>query len=414
MFDFIQEILSTIRKNKMRTFLTGFAVAWGIFILMVLLAAGNGLRNGVMSNFEGMSLNSVDVWPGRTSKPYGGYRSGRRIRFDHRDVEMLQKYLPHLDGISPFTSTNATVTYEKDYVSGELWGVSQDEKRIYNIEIVENGGRFINEIDVLLRRKVIVLSSYQRLELFEQDVDPIGKYVVANRIAFKVIGIYDNENPNSQAYIPYTLGQLLFSRGGRINGIEMLVSGLETQQANDEFNLYLRELLARHHGFDPQDRNAVHINNRAEQALQMNVLFGMVHLFVLIIGVACLMAGIVGVGNIMLITVKERTREIGIRKAIGATPASILKLIILEAIFITTCAGYLGVLSEVLVTELLATKVFNNGSSEQGMNMFLDPTVDLGTVLGATLFLIGCGVIAGLVPALRATRVSPIEAMRAE
>lgn len=413
MFDFIQEILATIRKNKMRTFLTGFAVAWGIFMLIILLAAGNGLRNGVMSNFEGRATNVIGLWPGRTSMPYGGYQAGRRIRFDSRDIEMLQKYVPSLEYLAPWVSRNATFTYGEEYGSWNANGASPDEQKIYtDITIIPGGGRFINEMDIAGRRKTAVISTNMRKVLFK-DADPLGKYIEINKTAFQVVGVYDEDNPYAGAYIPYSTALTLYSPSGHINGIEFTVNGLDTKAINEEFNEYLRMIVARQHGFDPTDRSAVYVNNMAEQALQFTTMFTAINIFVLIIGLASLMAGIVGVGNIMLITVKERTREIGIRKAIGATPGSVLKLIILEAVFITTCAGYIGILFGVAITEAISSAI-GTPSGEDEMTVFLNPTVDLGTVIGATLFLIGCGVVAGLIPALKATRVRPIEAMRAE
>jgi len=412
MFDFLHEILATIRKNKMRTFLTGFAVAWGIFMLIILLAAGNGLRNGVMSNFEYRAMNTVSLWPRRTSMPYGGFQAGRRIRFDNRDVEMIRKYVPNLEYLSPYIGRSVTVTYEKEYGSWSLQGVSQDEQKIYNIKIIPDGGRFLNEMDVAHKRKVTVLSANMKKVLFK-DEDPIGKYVTINNTAFQVVGVHDDENPYGAIYIPYSTAISLYSPSRQLNGIEFTVNGLDTKEQNEAFNDFLRELVAKHHGFNPKDRSALSVYNSAEQALEFRTMFTMINIFILVIGLASLMAGIVGVGNIMLITVKERTREIGIRKAIGATPGSILKLIILEAIFITTCAGYIGILLGIAITEAVSAAI-GTPTGDEEMTMFLNPTVDLGTVIGATLFLIACGVVAGLIPALKATRVRPIEAMRAE
>ena len=413
MFDFLHEILSTIRKNKMRTFLTGFAVAWGIFMLMILLAAGNGLRNGVMSNFEGRATNTISMFPGRTSMPYGGYRAGRRIQLDKRDLDLLRKYVPNLEYLSPWARVNSNiVSYGKEYGSWSVGGASPDEQKIYSSIVMLPGGRFINELDVAGRRRNMVINANMQKVLFK-DADPLGEYVSINNIAFQVVGVYDDENPSAMAFIPYTTALALYSPSGRLAGMEFTATGLDTKAANEEFNEHLRMIIARQHRFNPADRSALYINNSAEQALQFKTMFTAINIFVLIIGLASLMAGIVGVGNIMLITVKERTREIGIRKAIGASPGSILKLIILEAIFITTAAGYIGILLGVAITEAISAAI-GTGGGENGMTTFLNPTVDLGTVIGATLFLIACGVIAGLIPALKATRVRPIEAMRAE
>lgn len=416
MFDFLHEIVATIRKNKMRTFLTGFAVAWGIFMLIVLMASGNGLRNGVMSNFEGQATNVIGLWPGRTSVPYGGYQTGRRITFDLRDLEMLRTHVPNLEYLAPWISRSATIAYGEEYGSWSVYGASQDEQKIYsNIVIRPGDGRFINEMDVAERRKNAVISVNMKDVLFK-GADPLGEYVEINNSAFQVVGVYDDKNPNSGVYIPFSTALALYSPNRQLNGIEFTVTGLDTKAANDAFNEYLRQVVARQHGFSPTDRSAVYINNMAESALQIKTVFTMINIFVLIIGLASLMAGIVGVGNIMLITVKERTREIGIRKAIGASPGSILKLIIFEAIFITTVAGYIGILLGIGLTEILSNAFFSEkgGGDAIDVTVFLNPTVDLGMVVGALLLLIACGIVAGLIPALKATRVRPIEAMRAE
>lgn len=414
MLDSLREIISTIRKNKLRTFLTGCAVAWGIFMLIVLLASGNGLKNGVMSNFSDRATNAVTVWPGWTSMPYNGLPSDRRIRFDHKDWDLITTKIPEVEYATARISQTATITYEKEYGSWSLEGASQDAAYIRNIRIKNGLGRFINRQDVMNRRKVIVINTDIQKVLFNNE-NPIGKYVNANNIAYQVVGVYDDENQYQSAppaYIPFTTAQMLYNKGYGFRQIEFTVLGLNTLEANEAFNTRLREKFAALHGFDPADRSAIYIWNTAENAIQTANVFNMINIFILIVGIASLMAGIVGVGNIMLITVKERTREIGIRKAIGATPASILRLIIFEAIFITTCAGYVGIVAGVGLSELVSRYLSQNATP--GRTVFLDPTVDLGTVIGATVFLIVCGIVAGLIPALKATRVKPIEAMRAE
>ncbi len=419
MFDFLHEILATIRRNKMRTFLTGFAVAWGIFLLIVLLGAGNGLQNGVMSNFGGQMLNSIDVSPGRTSIAYGGYQAGRQIRFDQRDTELLRREIPAIKYLSAGRGRTNTLSYGDEYGSWYCDGVTQDEQYIFDIHIYKGQGRFINALDVSARRKVIVLSNYVVEVLFGKEVNPVGRYIEADGTAFQVVGVYDDEHHQETAYIPFTTAQMLYFGGWGISWIGFSVDGLDSQAEIDAFNRRVRQVFAARHHFDPEDRSAMYVNNRAENALELRKVFTAIRIFILIIGIASMMAGIIGVGNIMLITVKERTREIGIRKAIGATPRSILTLIILEAIFIMTAAGYAGILLGVGLTELVSNLFFSgtgttNADGDWTPTFFLDPTVDMGTVIGATLFLIACGTVAGLIPALKATRVRPIEAMRAE
>ncbi|MDR2951208.1 MAG: ABC transporter permease [Prevotella sp.] len=414
-FDSLREIFSTISKNKLRTFLTSFAVAWGIFMLIILLAAGNGLRNGVTSNFARRAQNSVTLWPGWTSMPYNGLPSDRQIKFDHKDYDLIRNKIPEVEYVSVRLSQRATLSYEKEYGSWNLEGVSQDATYINNLKVANGNGRFLNKMDIDNRRKVIVISPDMKKVLFK-DQDPIDKYVVAdNNIAYQIIGVYDNEDiydNNPPAYIPFTTAQMLYNKGYGFRRIDFTVVGLKTKEANEKFVESIRQRMGKLHSFDPSDRSALYVRNTAEDMLESENIFSTITFFIIIVGAASLMAGIVGVGNIMLITVKERTREIGIRKAIGATPFSVLKLIIFEAIMITTAAGYIGMVLGIGLTELISTAMENSPSD--GPSVFQNPTVDLATVIWSTLALIIAGTVAGLIPALKATRVSPIEAMRAE
>lgn len=414
-FDSLREIFSTISKNKLRTFLTSFAVAWGIFMLIILLAAGNGLKNGVTSNFARRAQNSVTLWPGWTSMPYNGLPSDRQIKFDHKDYDLIRNKIPEVEYVSVRLSQRATLSYEKEYGSWGLEGVSQDASVINNLKVANGNGRFLNKMDIDNKRKVIVISPDIKKVLFK-DIDLVGKYVVAdNNIAYQVIGVYDNEDiydNNPPAYIPFSTAQMLYNKGYGFRRIDFTVLGLNTKEANEKFVENIRQRMGKLHSFDPADRSALYVRNTAEDMLEAQNIFSAITFFIIIVGAASLMAGIVGVGNIMLITVKERTREIGIRKAIGASPFSVLKLIIFESIMITTAAGYVGMVLGVGLTEAISTAMANMPSD--GPSVFKDPTVDLTTVIWSTVALIVAGTVAGLIPALKATRVSPIEAMRAE
>jgi putative ABC transport system permease protein len=414
--DTIREIISTIRRNKLRTFLTGFAVAWGIFMLIILLAAGNGFQNGVMSNFSGRAINAVTVYPGRMSMPYKGLPAGRNIKFDFRDFNLVRDKVPEMEFLSAGMNTTLTVSYGDEYVSVQMEGGTADIKHIKNVKIKDGMGRFVNKIDEKLRRRVMVIHPDQQKVLFK-DENPIGKYVTANGITYQIIGVYGSSaqfnNNNPPAYIPLSTAQMLYNKGYGFRRLEFTVTGLHTLEANEAFNIRLREKFGALHGFDPTDRSALYINNSAQRAIETRNIFSIISVFLIIIGLASMMAGIVGVGNIMVITVKERTREIGIRKAIGASPLSVLKLVILESIFVTTCAGYVGIVLGVGLTELISYGL-SQSSGESRMTIFSNPTVDMGTVLGATFLLIACGVVAGLVPALKAVKVKPVEAMKAE
>lgn len=415
MFDLLSEILATIKRNKMRTFLTGFAVAWGIFMLIVLLAAGNGLRNGVTANFRGRAINSVRINPGWRSVPYKGLQANTRIRFDERTVEFVRNNFPEVEYISGGNDYSpANVSYGDEYGAWEFEICTPD---LFHIDyMIITKGRFINDMDMKQRRKVIVINDAAERVLFKGE-DPIGKYVTADGIAFQVVGVYEKPLAQSFAppcYIPFTTGRMLYERGN-IYWIEFTVKGIDSVEEADAFTERLRQKLGPSLGFDPSDRSALRVWNSAKQAVETNNIFIFINMFLVIVGLASLMAGIVGVGNIMLITVRERTREIGIRKALGATPWSVIKMVIVEAIFITTCAGYIGILLGLGVIEVV-NRMFPDGmgGGEHGMTMFLNPNVSLGVVLAATGLLIACGVAAGLIPSLKATRIRPIEAMRAD
>jgi len=383
-------------------------------MLIMLLAAGNGLKNGVTSNFSDRAQNSITIFPGWTAKPYNGFPADRQIKFDQKDYELIRNKTSNVQYVSARISKSGTLSYGEEYGAWRLDGVSQDAAFIRNIKI--NGkGRFINKMDVDNRRKVVVISEDIQKVLFKEE-DPLGKHIIADNIAYQVIGVYAKRNQydnNPPAYIPFTTAQMLYNKGWGFRQIEFTVVGLNTIKENEAFVEKLRQAMGKLHNFDPEDRSALYVRNMAQQVEETNDMFNTINFFVLIIGVCSLMAGIVGVGNIMLITVKERTREIGIRKAIGATPASVLRLIISESIFITAVSGYLGLVAGIGLTEIV-NSIMVMFQSDEGPSVFRNPTVDLPTVIGATLFLIAAGVTAGLIPALKATRVRPIEAMRAE
>lgn len=418
MFDLLQEISATIKKNKLRTFLTGFSIAWGIFMLIVLLGAGNGLRNGVTSNFKHRALNTVTIWDGWTTKPYKGLPVDRHIYFNDKDIEFLKKEVPEVTHVSGMINkNNATITHNDKYGAWTIRGVDADAGHINNVNIVSKNGRFINSVDIEQKRKVIVISTEMQEILF-QDEDPIGKYVLSDNTAYQVIGVYKDESgwSNIPAYVPFSTAQVLYNTKERgFYRLDFVVDGLTTIEANQDFVKRLRQKMALRHNFDPEDNSAIWINNRAEDVVESEQIFGGITMFIWVIGILSLMAGIVGVSNIMLITVKERTREFGIRKAIGASPFSILKLVLLESVIITAISGYVGMVAGIGLTELISKGMeMGEQVKNSGPKVFTDPTVDLGVVAMATLVLIVAGVIAGYVPAKRAVSVSPIEAMRAE
>ncbi|MDR1023335.1 MAG: ABC transporter permease [Prevotellaceae bacterium] len=411
--DLWQEIFNTIRKNKLRTFLTGFSVAWGIFMLIILLSAGNGLKNGVMSNFAGRSVNTVEVWGGRISIPYKGLPMGRRIRLDDKDFEMVSKRIPNADNVGADLWNSGVITFGSEFTSCQTRGVYPSIKIIDGID-VQAGGRFINEVDIRERRKVALINERLKTVLFKEK-NPIGQYVKILGAMFQVVGIYELSRDwgnNNTVYIPFSTAQQLFNKGYGINSLNFTVDGLNTREDNELFDAELRKNFSELHRFDPNDRRAVGIYNQMENYLQTLSIFNGISIFLWIIGIGTLTAGVVGVSNIMLITVRERTREFGIRKALGAPPASILRLILLESMLITGLFGYVGMVLGVGVSEALSA-VLAAGSGD-GMAILKNPTVDINIAILATLVLMVAGVIAGYFPARKAIQITAVEAMRTE
>lgn len=414
MIDLFREISQTLSRNKLRTILTGLSVSWGIFILIVLLGAGNGLKNGVESNFSDRATNSVTLWSGRTTMPYKGLKSGRQIEFTENEVNAIQKEIKESDIITPRIERSKNISYKKEYGSYRIMGVMPGYSYIEKLKI--NNGRFLNELDIKEQNKVIVLDKKISTLLFK-DENPIGEYVNVEGLMFKVIGV---NNKAAQwgspiGYIPFSTAQTIYNPNKKINPIIFTINGLETLEENERLSDDIRKLMGRQLNFDPSDKNALWINNNQAMYVETQKIFGAITTFVFIIGILTLIAGIVGVSNIMLVSIKERTREFGIRKAIGAKPFSILNTIVIESLLITSFFGYIGVLMGVGLTELVnyVMEQSTNGEEVQ-MTVFQNPTVNLQYVFIATLIIIVAGVISGYLPARKAVRIKPIEAMRQE
>ncbi|MDL2243445.1 ABC transporter permease [Bacteroidales bacterium OttesenSCG-928-J19] len=408
------EIFSTIKKNKLRTFLTGFSVSWGIFMFCILLSSGNGLKNGMMSNFGSRSVNSLEYWGRRTSMPFEGLPERRRINLDERDVEFLRAKVPEAVTISPIVSTNLTVSYGLNNSECSFQGTNSDYAKINGITIKDNQGRFLNAMDIKEKRKVAVINQRLTEVLFNTE-DPLGKMFIAGGVGYTVIGVFEEDSwgEEAKAYIPLSTAQWLYNGGYNYGDISMTLQGLNTAEENDAFETRLREQLGKLHHFDPKDRRAVGIWNQLQNYLQFVGIFNGIQAFIWIIGVGTLIAGIISISNIMLITVKERTREIGIRKALGAKPRTILSSIIMESVFITFLFGYVGMFLGVGLGELVTT-IFEMPGMEKIGSIIKNPTIDVDVALGAMGVLIAAGLLAGYFPALKAVKISPIEAMRAE
>ena len=416
--DIWQEIFATIKKNKMRTFLTGFSVAWGIFMLMILLGSGNGLSNGVKQNFMQDAINGMWLWSGRTSIPYQGMNEGRQIRFTNADYETL-KDLPGVEYTSGrFYINGNTFSYGNEYGNYTAITCHPELKEVENIKIIE--GRFVNQIDINETRKSIVLGRDIYDALFKKK-NAIGEYIRVNNIPFKVVGVCEESSGtrSRNAYIPVTTGQKVFNGSNRLHNFALTINA-NTLKDSRAIETKVRETLARKHKFDATDRSAMGSYNKLEDVMQTMKIFQAINIFIWIIGIGTLIAGVVGVSNIMLIIVKERTKEIGIRKAIGASPGSVIGLILLESVIITTVAGYIGLVLgaglmegiNFIVEQQFAEAAATNGG--QGDTFFRNPTVDLNVAMLATLMLVIAGTLAGYIPAKRAARIKPIEALRDE
>lgn len=413
----IQEILAALSHNKLRTFLTGLSVSWGIFILIILMSAGNGLKNGVMSNFSSRASNTVQLWAGTTSKPYRGLQSGRRMSLTDREYETIGT-LKETQEQSAVISTSANIVHGSESANYSIHGVEPIYFEIFKMEFQADGGRFINEIDLKNNNKVIVLDKKVAERLFK-DKAPLGEYVKVGSVMFRVVGINSKkaEWGDGEAYIPATTARLIFKPDRKMSTIAFTVDELKTSEENEQFNDKLRSEVSTTMQFDPEDHNALWLRNSQREYIETMQVFSAISIFVNIIGILTLIAGVVGVSNIMLVSVKERTREFGIRKALGAPPAAILRSVIIESILITAVFGYLGMIVGIGITEAI-NFVMESGAAAAGdeaqMSVFKNPGVELKYVFFATLILLIAGVIAGYMPARRAVKVKPIEAMREE
>ncbi len=416
MIDLLEEIWATVRRNKLRTALTGFAVAWGIFMLIFLLGAGNGLINATENNSGRFLDNSMSVGGGTTSKEYKGLKEGREIQLQDKDITSTrQKFSVNVDSVeAQIRHAGATITYGENYLSTEIDGVSPLHARINKIEMLH--GRFINDVDNSQQRKVIVLNEDQAKELNEHDPAAlVGQYVKMDSLAFRVVGITksDQTGMNTSAYLPFPRLSIISWMGDKVDNSDFSFHGLQTEADNEAFEKRYKATLNANHDAAPDDEDAVWIWNRFTQAMQMNMGMGIIRKALWIIGLFTLMSGIVGVSNIMLITVKERTREFGIRKAIGATPASILRLIITESVIITTFFGYIGMLCGIAANEYMDATI-GHEQVDAGLfkaTMFLNPTVGFDVCIEALVVMVIAGTLAGLIPARKAARIRPIEAL---
>ncbi len=400
-----QEILGTIQKNKLRTFLTAFSVAWGIFILIVLLAAGQGLRNGAQSQFGNDAANSIWIDGGQTSMAHEGYKPGKNIQLTNVDYYYIKYGVDGVDHASAVYDGRAgkILSYKNEHAGFTVRSCAPDHNLLEKAKIIS--GRFINQNDFNDYRKVCVIGIPVRDALFKTE-DPIDKFIDVSGTKYKVVGVFNDpgKGDNDRIYIPLLTAQRIYNGKDNVNVIWASTGTVSTEYSNQMVNT-IRNALAKKYHFNPLDMNAVGIfNNNVEYKRIMGMLDG-IKIFVFIIGVFTLIAGVVGVSNIMMIVVKERTKEIGVRKALGASPWSIVSLIIQESVFITSIAGYIGLMLGIGLVELI--KYF-----ELEGDFFKNPDVDLSIAITAVVLIVVAGALAGLFPAIKAAKVEPITALR--
>jgi len=404
--DLWQEIWGTVRRNKLRTVLTGLAVAWGIFMLVALLAFGKGLHNTVVYEFRDDAVNSIWIHPGQTSKPWQGHQPGRFLKFTMEDYDAIKR-VPGVDKITArYFPPNQTVTRGAKTTSFDIRSVHPDHRILEKTVMIS--GRYIDELDISERRKVALIGDEVRTFLFAPGEQPIGKWIAVAGVQFQVVGVFDDEGGEEERkkiFLPITTAQMAFGGANNVNMIMFTVGDASLDQSM-VIEKRVRGLLAERHNFDPEDKRALRMWNNLERFGEISMIILMIQLFVWVVGGLTIVAGIVGVSNIMLIAVKERTREIGIRKALGAPPRAILSMITQEALVLTGVAGYLGLVAGVGFVEIARRYV--------PQDVIRDPTVDIGIAIAATLLLVVAGALAGFFPAWRAARINPIEALRDE
>jgi putative ABC transport system permease protein len=408
-----REILDTLWRSKLRSLLTAFSVAWGIFMLVFLLGMGNGLQNGVQQEFADDATNSVWLFAGRTSVPHDGMPIGRRVVFANRDVTAIDR----LDGVDKITGrfiigggrgSTVQARVGNNVAGYDVRSVHPEHLYLENTIIV--AGRFLNDVDLEDKRKVCVIGEPVAKFLFGTTEGVIGRWVEIGRIPFQVIGVFTDdggEGEREKIYIPITTSQTAFNGADRVHMTMFTMAPDVTVDESKRIARAAVESLAAAHHFSPDDAQAVRVSNNVEQYEKFLQIFLGIRVFVVFMGICSLVAGVIGVSNIMMIVVRERTREIGVRKAIGASPSHIVTSIVQESVFITTVAGYLGLVAGIGALTLIDKLI-------PPTEMFAHPEVNLTVAIGATVLLVIAGALAGLFPARAAARVNPIVALRDE
>ena len=408
-----QEIFETISKNKLRTFLTGLSVASGIFILVILLGIGEGMKHGIEREFQGDAANIIYVFPGVTSKQYKGLNPGRTIQMKNEDYQLTalahKKELEYTSSV--YRIWGGLVNFGKESGSYRVEGVYPDYQFLENSSMLL--GRFINYTDVQASEKVVIIGNQVKKDLFKDRDNILGEYVEISGIKFKVVGVYTDpggEREETRVFVPITTAQRVFGGGNNINYMSYTLQPQDTYEqalaAANNFTSKVETYLKGKHTIAPDDNSAIRVNNMLENTKRFYDLMGMIKLFFWGVGICTIIAGVVGVSNIMLIIVKERTREIGVRKALGAEPLSIIGMVLHESIFVTSFAGFTGLISGLILLDIVAPMIQTD--------FIYNPTVNFNVALSTVFILIIAGAVAGFFPAYRAAKIKPIVALRDE
>lgn len=408
MLDLIHEIMQTLRNNKLRTMLTGIAVTWGVFMLITLLALARGVTDDFEQDMMSSNMTRLRVFGGRTSVPWEGTREGRRIRLDEKDLHAVPSGVKqYVEDVTTNIRSGSSISTKDAKVNQSYSGVFPSTAKEQQIDDKMTEGRFLNQPDLDECRKVVVIPVYYAEQLFPPKGEgAVGKTVIINGLAFKVVGVY-NSRWNRDVYIPFTTARLMASDRKDLGELSVNLKNVMTEEDGEEAERQVKNIIAKNHSFSPDDESALWISNYFTNALKARQGIGILDVSVWVLGILTLLTGIVGISNIMFVSVKERTHEIGIRRAIGAKPRKILIQILAEAVSITLIFGYLGIVMGTAVTQLI-DHIFN----ESGM--LGNPTVSLAIALEVTVVLVLAGALAGLFPALKALKVKPVEALRDE
>lgn len=416
MIDLILEIFASLKRNKMRTIATGFAVASGLFLMIVLQGAGNGLIHSFETNMGDFAFDAINIYGGRTTMPFEGIKEGRLIQLDERDVTMTKtNFNNQVSDVLPLVTQSGVVASNgANYTSIELEGVCPKYSQSQAIKILE--GRFINDIDIQQERKVVVISNRDAQTLFKKGQKALNNFVNISDISYRIVGIYKSNDMEQQStsYAPFTTVRTIYGKGRFIDQITMNTRNIPTMELMDSFiNDYIRAS-SMIHTFNPEDKEAMWIWNQAGDNIMLAKIKSILHTAFWILGLLTLISGVVGVSNIMLISVRERIREFGIRRAIGARPFTIIRMVMLESVIVTGIFGYIGMLLGIFFCEWMDATV-GNQTMDMGLGetkYFVDPTVDLSVCVTATIIIIIAGALAGFFPAMKAVKIKPIDALR--